>query len=240
MGAVVVTGAAGALGEVLVGELVARGHRVGAVDRPAARDRLDALAARHAGRCVGVPLDVSSATPEEWARALGSPDCRALLGESPDGAVLVAGGWRGGAPLHAEADDSVWTQMFAANLETAHKTLRALLPGMVRQRRGSVVVIGSRAVERPWTSAGASAYAASKSALVTLACTVSAEVLDLGVRVNAVLPSTIDTAQNRKAMPDVDPSRWVSPASLSAVIAFLLSEDARDVSGAAIPVYGRA
>jgi NAD(P)-dependent dehydrogenase (short-subunit alcohol dehydrogenase family) len=102
------------------------------------------------------------------------------------------------------------------------------------------VVIGSRAVERPWTSGGAAAYAASKAAVVTLAQAIAAEVLAHGVRVNAVLPSIIDTPANRSGMPGADPSAWVSPESLSRVIAFLLSDDARDVSGAAIPVYGRA
>ena len=79
-----------------------------------------------------------------------------------------------------------------------------------------------------------------KSAVVTLARVVAAEVLEHGVRVNAVLPSAIDTDANRRAMPKADPSRWVSPASLAQVIAFLLSDAARDVSGAALPVYGRA
>jgi len=75
---------------------------------------------------------------------------------------------------------------------------------------------------------------------VALARVVASEVLAAGVRVNAVLPSTIDTAQNRAAMPEADPSRWVAPESLAAVIEFLLSDASRDVSGAAIPVYGRA
>jgi NAD(P)-dependent dehydrogenase (short-subunit alcohol dehydrogenase family) len=76
--------------------------------------------------------------------------------------------------------------------------------------------------------------------LVTLAQTAAAEVLEHGVRINAVLPSTMDTPANRKAMPDADPTKWVSLPSAAGVIAFLLGEDARDVSGAVIPVYGRA
>jgi NAD(P)-dependent dehydrogenase (short-subunit alcohol dehydrogenase family) len=118
--------------------------------------------------------------------------------------------------------------------------LHALLPGMVAGKHGSIVVIGSRAVERPWTSAGAAAYAASKSAAVTLAQTAAQEVLAHGVRINAILPSTMDTPANRAAMPSVDPTTWVSLESAAGVIAFLLSDEARDVSGAAIPVYGRA
>jgi NAD(P)-dependent dehydrogenase (short-subunit alcohol dehydrogenase family) len=130
--------------------------------------------------------------------------------------------------------------MLDENLESAHRALVALVPRLVARRGGSVVVIGSRNVERPWAGAGAAAYTVAKSAVVALARTVAAEVLDAGVRVNAVLPSTIDTPANRAAMPKADPSRWVAPASIAEVIAFLLSEAARDVSGAVIPVYGRA
>jgi NAD(P)-dependent dehydrogenase (short-subunit alcohol dehydrogenase family) len=75
---------------------------------------------------------------------------------------------------------------------------------------------------------------------VALAQAAAEEVLDRGVRINAVLPSTMDTAANRRAMPDVDPTKWVSVTSAAGVIAFLLSDGARDVSGAAVPVYGRA
>jgi NAD(P)-dependent dehydrogenase (short-subunit alcohol dehydrogenase family) len=110
---------------------------------------------------------------------------------------------------------------------------------MVQAKQGSIVVVGSRAVHRPWTSGGAAAYAASKAAVVTMAETVAAEVLQDGVRINAILPSTMDTAANRAAMPDADPKKWVALSSAAAVIAFLFSDDARDVSGAALPVYGR-
>jgi NAD(P)-dependent dehydrogenase (short-subunit alcohol dehydrogenase family) len=129
--------------------------------------------------------------------------------------------------------------MLEINLETARRSLHALLGGMVTRKQGSIVLVGSRAVERPWESSNASAYAVAKSAVVTLARVVAAEVQQHGVRVNAVLPSVIDTAANRRAMPKTDPARWVSPASLAEVIAFLLSDAARDVSGAVLPVYGR-
>jgi NAD(P)-dependent dehydrogenase (short-subunit alcohol dehydrogenase family) len=111
---------------------------------------------------------------------------------------------------------------------------------MIAARSGSVVLVGSRAAVQPWTSAGAAAYAASKAALVALAQAVAQEVLEHGVRVNAILPSTMDTPANRKAMPNADPSRWVGTDSAASVISFLLSDASRDVSGAAIPVYGRS
>jgi NAD(P)-dependent dehydrogenase (short-subunit alcohol dehydrogenase family) len=231
----IVTGAAGALGSAVVELLLERGHRVAAVDVPAAAPRLGTLEATSQGACLALPLDVTS--PGAWTAALARLE--ADLGV-PSGAVLTAGGWQGGHSFSDEPDDFVWRAMLEVNLETAQRSLRAILPVLLRKGSGSVVVVGSRAVERPWESEGAAAYAASKAALVTLMRTLADELLDRGVRVNAVLPSTLDTPANRRSMPDADPSRWVTPRSLAQVIAFLLSDDARDVSGAAIPVYGRA
>jgi NAD(P)-dependent dehydrogenase (short-subunit alcohol dehydrogenase family) len=130
--------------------------------------------------------------------------------------------------------------MMRANFETAYEGLRALLPPMVASSGGSIVLVGSRAAVQPWTSGGAAEYAASKAAVLALAQTAAAEVGDRGVRVNTILPSTLDTPANRAAMPKADATRWVSVASAAEVIAFLLSPEARDVSGAAVPVYGGA
>jgi NAD(P)-dependent dehydrogenase (short-subunit alcohol dehydrogenase family) len=227
-----VTGAAGALGSALCRDLARRGHQLALVDIPAASARLSELAKEVGG--LALPLDATQAAA--WAEPLARVEReRGAL----TGAVLVAGGWQGGKPLH-ESDDAVWDAMLQLNLQTAYRALKAVLPGLVQRKKGSIVVIGSRAAERPWSSANAAAYAASKGAAVALAEAVAAEVLESGVRVNSVLPSTIDTPANRKSMPNADPTRWVSPESLAAVIAFLLSDESRDVSGAALPVYGRA
>jgi NAD(P)-dependent dehydrogenase (short-subunit alcohol dehydrogenase family) len=101
------------------------------------------------------------------------------------------------------------------------------------------VVIASAASVRPWEQARAAAYAAAKAGALALVQATAAECLASGVRINAVLPSTIDTPANRAAMPKADVSRWVLPQSLARVTEFLLSDGARDVSGAALPVYGR-
>lgn len=228
---VVITGGAGALGSTLARTLVARGDAVALLDVPQSEARLQALA-KELG-CVGIAADVASRT--SWSDALKAVEAR--LG-APTGAALIAGGWEGGAPLHS-ADETSWEKMRAMNLDTAYHSMRALLPGMVARTRGSIVVVGSRAVERPWESANAAAYAASKSAVVAMARASAAEVVGEHVRINAVLPSIIDTPANRASMPKADPSRWVSSESLAKVIAFLLSDDARDVTGAALPVYGR-
>jgi NAD(P)-dependent dehydrogenase (short-subunit alcohol dehydrogenase family) len=232
--AAIITGAAGALGTATARRLAKDGWSVALVSRAEEREALRALAAE-LPRAIALDGDVGD--PGAWASFLERVEKE--LGP-PSGAALIAGTWQGGTNLHDEKDDRVWRAMLTTNLETAHASLRALLPGMVRRRAGSIVVIGSRAVERPWTSTAAAAYGASKTAVVALAQTVAAEVVESGVRVNAILPSTLDTAANRRAMPDVDPARWVSLDSAAGVIAFLLSDDARDVSGAALPVYGRA
>jgi NAD(P)-dependent dehydrogenase (short-subunit alcohol dehydrogenase family) len=230
-----VTGAAGALGGEVARTLSARGDRVVLFDGAGARPRLEQLATTLKGACVVAGDLLSDGT---WNEAL--PRIERDLGALPSLAALVAGGWRGGRPLHEPQGDETWRAMMDANLETVHRSLARLLPAMVAGKHGSIVVVGSRAAVQPSTSAGSAAYAASKAAVVALAQAVAAEVLEHGVRVNAILPSTMDTPANRAAMPKVDPTRWVSLASAAGLVAFLLSDGARDVSGAAIPVYGRA
>jgi NAD(P)-dependent dehydrogenase (short-subunit alcohol dehydrogenase family) len=234
-GVIVITGAAGALGTALSRHLVQRGHRVAGVGLRRHEERLRGLEREFGAAFAGLPLEEDS--PAAWNAALGAVEAR--LGP-PSGAVLVAGGWRGGRPFHEERDEEAWRTMLDENLESAQRALRALLPRLVARGAGSVVVVGSRNVERPWSGAGAAAYTVAKSAVVALARVVATEVRDAGVRVNAILPSTIDTAQNRAAMPAADASRWVEPESIASVVEFLLSDAARDVSGAMLPVYGRA
>jgi NAD(P)-dependent dehydrogenase (short-subunit alcohol dehydrogenase family) len=234
-GVVVVTGAVGALGTALCRYLVARGYRVAGVGLQRHEERLRGLERELGSAFSGIALEEDSTAA--WDTALSAMESR--LGPV-SGVALVAGGYRGGRPFHEERDEESWRSMLDENLESAQRALRALLPRLVARHSGSVVVIGSRNVERPWSGAGAAAYTVAKSAVVTLARVLASEVRDADVRVNAVLPGTIDTAQNRSAMPDADASRWVKPESIAAVIEFLLSDAARDVSGAAIPIYGRS
>jgi NAD(P)-dependent dehydrogenase (short-subunit alcohol dehydrogenase family) len=230
-----VTGAAGALGGEVARVLHSRGYGLALVDSTRAGERLHLLAQSFGGACT-VAGDIASEAL--WTEAM--PRIERDLGAPPSVAALIAGGWQGGKALHEEAGDDVWRAMMDANLETAHRSLRALLPAMVARKRGAIVLVGSRAAVDPASSARAAAYATSKAAVVALAQAVAAEVRDQGVRVNAVLPSTLDTPANRAAMPDADPARWVSLASAAGVIAFLLGDEARDIHGAAVPVYGRA
>jgi NAD(P)-dependent dehydrogenase (short-subunit alcohol dehydrogenase family) len=230
-----VTGAAGALGAEVSRVLAGRGHKLALLDSDASGARLDDLAAALGGACV-VKGDL--ANESTWDGALARVERE--FGERPTLAALVAGTWRGGRHLHEETTDDTWRTVMTANLETVYRGLRALLPAMVASRRGSIVVIGSRAAEQPWTSTQSAGYAASKAAVVALAQAAAAEVVQHGVRVNAILPSTLDTPANRASMPKADPTRWVPLASAAGVVAFLLSDEARDIHGAAVPVYGRS
>ena len=231
---VAITGAAGALGSEVARRLADEGYRLALFDTPRSSDRLKTLAGELGDACV-IEADLND--PKMWDGALAKIEL--AFGTRPTHGVLIAGGWKGGAPLH-EADESVWTAMMSSNAETAYRSLRALLPSMVAKKNGSIVVVGSRVVERPWTSANAAAYAASKAAVVAMAQAVAAEVLKSGVRVNAILPSTLDTPANRASMPKADPTKWVTTTSAASVIAFLLSDASKDVSGAALPVYGQS
>jgi NAD(P)-dependent dehydrogenase (short-subunit alcohol dehydrogenase family) len=229
---VLVTGANGALGSAMVARCAADGANVVALERQKNGDvALDRVAPR--------VLRLLANTGD--AQALASAVARAEAELGPlSGAVLTAGAWRGGHAFYEASAAADYRTVIDANLEAANTALRAILPGMVERQRGSIVLIGSRSGVRPYDAPGDAAYAAAKAALVALAQAIAAEVLTHGVRVNLVLPSTIDTEANRRAMPDANYSRWVTTDSLGDVIGFLLSDGARDISGAAIPVYGRA
>jgi NAD(P)-dependent dehydrogenase (short-subunit alcohol dehydrogenase family) len=148
----------------------------------------------------------------------------------------LVGGFAGG-PSVAETDDATFRRMFEMNVDSAFHILRAVLPHMRKAGTGRIIAIGSRAAESP--GAGVGAYSASKAALVSLIRTVALENKNSGITANVILPGTIDTPANRKAMPKADISHWVQPAAIASLILWLASDAAKDVTGTAIPVYGR-
>jgi NAD(P)-dependent dehydrogenase (short-subunit alcohol dehydrogenase family) len=148
----------------------------------------------------------------------------------------LIGGFAGGKTV-AETDDATFQRMFDMNLNSAFHILRAVIPLMRKAGAGRIIAIGSRAAEDPGPGVGA--YSASKAALVSLIRTVAAENKDAGVTANVVLPGTMDTPANRKDMPGADVSQWVQPASVASLIVWLAGDAGKDVTGAAIPVYGR-
>jgi NAD(P)-dependent dehydrogenase (short-subunit alcohol dehydrogenase family) len=148
----------------------------------------------------------------------------------------LVGGFAGGKTV-AETDNATFQQMFDMNLNSAFYILRAVIPHMRRAQGGRIIAIGSRAAEDPGPGVGA--YSASKAAMVSLISTVAIENKDVGITANVLLPGTMDTPANRKAMPNEDFSKWVQPASVASLIIWLAGEAGKDVTGAAIPVYGK-
>jgi len=149
--------------------------------------------------------------------------------------VNVAGGFRW--EKFEDGDVETWDQLYAMNLRTAVVASKAVLPAMLERPAGRIVNIGAGAAAKARTGMGP--YTASKAGVQRLTEALSDEFKDRGITVNAILPGTIDTPRNRLDMPDADFSRWVAPAQIAEVIAFLASEAGAAVTGAAIPVFGR-
>jgi NAD(P)-dependent dehydrogenase (short-subunit alcohol dehydrogenase family) len=145
----------------------------------------------------------------------------------------IAGGFRMGKPVH-ETPDADWNFLMDLNARTVLHTARAVVPHMIAAGGGKIVNVGAFAAQKGAANMGA--YIASKSAVIRMTETMAAELREKNINVNCVLPTIIDTPQNRADMPKTDPARWVAPADLANVIVFLASDEARAVHGAALPV----
>ena len=222
----IVTGGTGALGRALVRRLLAQGTRVAVPWRDA--DEWRSLQ-REAGGAPLLGVEASLADAAGAARFVA--EAAGQLGVL-DAVALVAGAWAGGASFE-EAPADEWDRMMRTNLDTVAHVCRAALPHL-RAQGGSVVAVGSRAAEAG--GAGMAAYAVSKVAVHSLVRLLALENAKHGVRFNAVLPGTIDTPANRRAMPDADRSRWTSPEAIAGVMAFLLSSESAPTTGALVPV----
>ncbi len=154
-----------------------------------------------------------------------------------DAMVNAVGGYAGGMKLW-DLDTKVFDQMLALNLRSGFALARAAMGPMLKQKGGAIVNVASKAAFDH--AAGASAYAASKAAALAMIDCLAADAKGTGVRVNSILPSIIDTAANRKAMPDANFTVWPKPEEIAKVILFLCSDDAKVIHGAAIPVYGES
>jgi NAD(P)-dependent dehydrogenase (short-subunit alcohol dehydrogenase family) len=222
----VVMGALGALGQAVTACLIAHGAKLallGNRTRPGIEQRAGALL------YTGVDLsqmDTASGIFERVFKEMGRID----------GLVNLAGGFQW-AKLEGSSLEN-WESMFRVNLLTAVVSCEAVLPYLLRSKRGAIVNIGATGAIK--ASCGMGAYAASKAGVVKLTEALADEVRDRGITVNAVLPSILDTPGNRANMPDADFTRWVSPKAVAEAIAFLVSDLAREISGATLPVAGRA
>lgn len=229
---VLVTGASGNLGRVVAYAFAACGARLALVGR-----RLEALQHTQAG----LPADSQSVIIT--ADLCDPNQARAMVEQTIDrfGSIQVvanlAGGFSMGPPIH-ETTDAEWDAMLDLNARTAFHCARAVVPQLLQSGGGSIVNVAARAALRGVGHMGP--YCIAKSAVVRLTETLAEELKGQGIRVNCVLPGTLDTPQNRAAMPDQDPANWVSLEALADVILFLASDLARGITGAAIPVYGRS
>ena len=224
---VLITGAAGHLGQAVAARFRRPGVRLVLADR-----NEDALqrAFTESQDDLLLPMDLL----DREQVAAGVRAARARFGPI-DTCCHIAGGFRMGEAVH-ETSASTWDFLMDLNARTLLHVAAAVVPAMCERRRGRFVTVGAAAAAKGGANMGA--YAASKSALIRLTEAMSAELKEQGVNVNCVLPSIIDTPDNRAAMPDADPSRWVGPKALAEVIAFLASDAASAIHGAAVPVTG--
>jgi NAD(P)-dependent dehydrogenase (short-subunit alcohol dehydrogenase family) len=224
-----VTGGTGGLGTAVVARLLADGWRV--VVPWVAEQELERVE-RQAGLEL-VQADLFAPDAVRNVVATAAQDREAPL----QGVVNLVGGFAVGGRVH-ETPIEEFEAQFRVNLRPTYLVTQAALPHLLAAGSGSIVCVGTRAALRPFP--GAAGYVSSKAAVIAFASALAVEYRDDRIRANAVLPSVIDTPGNRASMPDADFDRWVKPAEIAGVIAFLLSGDSAPTSGAAIPVYGRA
>ena len=225
---VIVTGAAGNLGRAVAGAFAAEGANLVLADRDT-RVLADRLGAE-SDRRVHVAADLRD---RGQAKAIAEAALRRYA--RIDVLCNLAGGFRMGEPVH-ETSDATWDFLFDLNARSLMHMAAAVVPAMIGRGGGKIVNVGAHAALRGAATMGA--YAASKAAVIRLTEAMAAELREQNINVNCVLPTIIDTRENRAAMPDADPARWVAPGDLASVLLFLASERARAIHGAALPVSG--
>ena len=214
---VLITGGAGALGQTVVPAFVSTGASV-------------ILGDLNPVQVPGVTALKADFTDQTQVRSLVDEVIR--TSGRLDALINLVGGFATGRVV--ETNVSLWQRMLTMNLTSAFLLSQAVLPHMLQRRQGRIVHVAARAAIEPF--AGAAAYIVSKAGLIGLIRTLSTELEGSGVTVNAVLPSTIDTPANRKAMPAADPSKWTRPDSIAQALTFLASDAASQISGALIPI----
>ena len=219
---VVVTGGHGVLGRAVVEAALANGLNVALIDHAEGQTSPD-------GAFEVSGVDLTDAQAAEAAIGKVAAHFGGI-----DALLNIAGGfvWQ-----TVEDEKPAWDRMFTLNLTTALNTTRAALPHLKASSEGRIVNVGAAGALK--AAAGMGAYAASKSAVHRLTESLAEELKSTSVTVNAVLPSILDTPQNRKDMPNADPAKWVAPSDLADVILFLASPASRAVTGALVPVTGR-
>lgn len=230
---VIITGAAGNLGEAVAHAFLETGANIIPVDRAA--DRLLNLFPEIAASSEHFLASSVDSTDPETVNTLTAK----LVDRFGHIDILVntVGGYRAGMPLHETTLDTL-DYLFNLNARTTFITSQAVIPNMLVHGGGKIINVAAR----PGLAGrkNMSAYSAAKAAVIRLTESMAAELKGEGINVNCVIPGTIDTPQNRAAIPEADFTRWVKPESLAEVILFLASDAARDIHGAALPVYGKS
>ncbi len=228
-----ITGGTGALGRAVTAAFVEAGASVGVTyvvdgEVPECKECL--------GTRANAPLFIkANVTVEAEVQKLIQTMTQRL--DRVDILLTLVGGYAGDLPV-AQLPEATWDQMMNLNLKSAFLCCKHVVPVMRRGGGGQIVTVSSRAAIKVFP--GISAYAAAKAGLLAFSETLASEVLKDNITVNAILPSVIDTPANRKAMPGADYSAWVKPEEIARVLLFLCSDASREISGASIPVYGRA
>jgi NAD(P)-dependent dehydrogenase (short-subunit alcohol dehydrogenase family) len=231
----VVTGATGALGRVVAKTLLNQGARLVSTYRGEEKLReLSDFVGSSKNMLVGLQTDV---TDENSVQAL----FQQVINKYGRLEILLnfVGAFKGGADI-VNTKVSDWDFMMNVNLKSAFLCCKAALPHMIKQNYGKIVSVSSRtAVEKRYRIKDG-AYAVSKAGIIVLTETIAQEFKKYDINVNCIIPSTIDTPDNRRNFPDADFSKWVKPEQIAEVILFLLSDQSKVINGASIPVYGRA
>jgi NAD(P)-dependent dehydrogenase (short-subunit alcohol dehydrogenase family) len=220
---VLVAGGTGYLGNAVVRELIGSGYEVAAtwvVEHE--RERLESE-----------PVELIEAdlfVAEQVAAATAAVD-------ELDAVVNLVGGFSDG-PLVHETDPQDFERMWRLNVMPGFLLARAAMPRLMERGGGAFVGVSARPALRPF--AGAAGYISAKAAVLALIQALDAEYKGHGIRCNAILPSVIDTPATREAMPNADHAKWVPPEQIAKVVRFLVSDDSKATTGAAVPVYGRA
>jgi len=230
-----VTGATGTLGRTVTRMLLENGVKVVATYRN--KDKLNDLF-KFVGalkeNVTGIEADV---THEQSVQSLVK---KAIERHGRiDYLLNIAGAYAGGSDI-STTDESQWDFMMSVNLKSAFLCTKAVLPHMMGQNYGRIVSVSSRTAVEKGRRAKSGAYAVSKAGIIILTETIAEEVRNHNINVNCIMPSTIDTPDNRRNFPKADFSKWVDPKDIAEVILFLLSDSSKVTSGACIPVYGKA